>query len=95
VKLKNINGTSNNNCKCGSWIIHWEKFSGQTTGYCQATGCNNKNPLGAHVQKGGGSADQCWYIYPLCDSHNKQSGELNVSDTYKLVSANVKETCGK
>ena len=24
---KNISGTSQNNCNCGSWLEHWEKFS--------------------------------------------------------------------
>jgi len=95
MKVKNIKGTSDNTCKCSSWIDHWEKFSGQTTDYCQADKCYNKDPLGAHVQKGGTSTDQNWYIYPLCDTHNKHSGELEVSDIYTLVSANVKETCGK
>ena len=95
MKIKNINGTSDNNCNCGSWIEHWKKFSGQSTDYCQANNCTNKSPVGAHVQKGGGSTDQSWYIYPLCATHNKHSGELDVSDSYKLVSANVKETCGK
>jgi hypothetical protein len=95
MKIRNINGTSDTTCKCGSWLKHWENFSGQTTNYCQANGCSNKNPLGAHVQKGGGSTDQKWYIYPLCAEHNKHTGELEVSDSYKLVSANKKETCEK
>lgn len=38
-------------------------------------------------------ADQRWYIYPLCADHNRHSGELEVSDAYKLVSANKRETC--
>ena len=95
MKVRNINGTSDNDCKCGSWISHWEKFSEQSTDFCQADGCLNKNPIGAHVQKGGSSTDQSWYIYPLCDAHNKHVGELEVSDRYKLVSANVSNTCGK
>ena len=51
--------------------------------------------MGAHVQKGGTSTDQKWYIYPLCKAHNQQTGELEVSDSYRLVSANKSETCGK
>lgn len=94
MKVKNINGTSDTTCSCGSWLDHWKKFSHQTTEYCQADGCFSKDLVGAHVQKGDGSTDQNWYIYPLCKAHNKHSGELAVSSTYKLVPANKSETCG-
>ena len=93
MKIKNINGTSDTTCSCGSWLDHWKKFSHQTTEYCQADGCLNKDLVGAHVQKGDGSTDQKWYIYPLCKAHNKHTGELEVSSSYKLVSANKSETC--
>lgn len=96
MKIRNINGTSDTTCRCGSWLNHWKNFSGQTLpSYCPANGCLNKDLLGAHVQKGGESLDQKWYIYPLCGSHNKHTGELQVSDGYKLVSANRKETCDR
>ncbi len=26
MKIKNINGTSDNTCTCGSWLKHWEKL---------------------------------------------------------------------
>jgi len=98
MKIKNINGTSDTTCACGSWLKHWEKFSGQsvTVGvtYCPATGCLKKDLVGAHVQKSD-SPDARWYIYPLCSACNQHTGELEVSDTYKLVSANKKETCEK
>lgn len=94
AKVKNINGTSDTNCKCGSWLKHWEKFSGQTTQYCTETKCVNTDLVGAHVQKAD-SADNNWYIIPLCNSHNQSTGTLEVSDSYKLVSANKKETCEK
>jgi hypothetical protein len=96
MKIRNINGTSQTTCRCGSWLRHWEKFSGQvkpTT--CPALGCDRTDVEGAHVQKGGGSADQKWYIYPLCTEHNRYKGELEVWDYYKLVSANKAETCEK
>lgn len=94
--IRNINGTSQTTCNCGSWLKHWENFSGQIRPtYCPAFGCLKKDLLGAHVQKGGNSIDHKWYIYPLCAEHNKYIGELEVSDSYKLVSANKKETCEK
>lgn len=95
ASVKNINGTSENNCKCGSWLKHWEKFSGKTATVCSAYGCNEKIDLvGAHVQKT--TADMSWYILPLCKTHNAKSSELKISDSfYVLVSANKKETCDK
>lgn len=94
MKIRNINGTSQTRCSCGSWLKHWENFSGQTRPlYCPAEGCLRTDLEGAHVQKGGRSTDQKWYIYPLCKEHNKYKGELEVSDAFRLVSANKSETC--
>jgi len=94
MKIKNINGTSQTTCACGSWLKHWEKFSGQSVTYCPAGDCLKKDLVGAHVQKSD-SPDNKWYIYPLCSAHNQSTGVLEVSDSYKLVSANKKETCEK
>lgn len=94
MKIKNINGISQTICRCGSWLKHWEKSSGQTTEFCLATGCLKKDIAGAHIQKAS-SPDQKWYIYPLCKSHNQSISELKISDNYILVSANKKETCEK
>jgi len=94
MKIRNINGTSQTTCRCGSWLKHWENFSRQPRPYsCPAFGCSKTDLLGAHVQKGGGSTNQKWYIYPLCADHNRYTGELEVSDAYRLVSANKRETC--
>lgn len=95
MKIRNINGTSANTCKCGSWLNHWKNYSGLTVPtYCPVQSCLEKELVGAHVQKDGFS-DNNWYIFPLCKTHNAATGKsLEVSDTYKLVSANVRETCG-
>ena len=94
MKIKNINGTSDTTCSCGSWLKHWEKFSGLSVTFCPVSTCVNKDLVGAHVQKAN-STDDKWYIYPLCNSHNQSTGELEVPDGNKLVPANKKETCGK
>ena len=94
MKIRNINGTSQATCACGSWLKHWEKFSGQTVMYCPVDQCVRKDLVGAHVQKDGGF-DNDWYIYPLCSAHNQSTGVLDVSATYSLVSVNKKETCEK
>ena|ERR1043166_5680974 len=96
MKVKNINGTSDNTCKCGSWMDHWKKFSGQLLSqYCSEKVCIRKPEVGAHVQKDN-SADTDWYIVPFCTNHNGETGKsLEIVDSMVLVPANVSKTCGK
>lgn len=94
MKVKNINGTSENTCKCGSWLDHWKKFSGTTAQYCAERSCTQKPEVGAHVQKDSAS-DSSWYIVPMCKGHNAKAQSIELTDSTTLVSANVKETCGK
>lgn len=93
MKVRNIKGTSDNTCKCTSWLAHWEKFSGQKAGLCSEKSCLNTATVGAHVQKDD-LTDRSWYIVPLCDGHNKQASELELWHEPTLVSANVSKTCG-
>ena len=94
MKVNNINGTSDNTCKCASWLEHRKKFSGEALPtYCPETNCIKKPDVGAHVQKDGSTV---WSIIPLCKDHNAQKGKsLSVGDWVTLVSANVSQTCGK
>jgi hypothetical protein len=94
MKVKNMTGTSEKTCSCGSWLKHWENFSGQTTGFCQVIGCTNRDVVGAHVQRMD-TYDLTSYIYPLCNACNLSGEVLVVSDSYKLVKANKAETCEK
>ena len=96
MKVKNINGTSDKACTCGSWLDHWKNFSGQSVPiYCPEVECPRKPEVGAHVQKDNG-IDSRWYIVPLCETHNALTGKsLNISENIKLASANVSLTCGK
>ena len=95
MKVKNINGTSQNTCKCTSWLIHWKTFSKNSLpSYCPEENCTSKPEVGAHVQKDV-ATDNSWYIVPLCMTHNNiGGGSLTISNSIKLVPANVKETCG-
>jgi hypothetical protein len=96
MKVHNVNGTAANTCKCGSWLQHWRRFSGQALPtYCPEKTCLKKPAVGAHVQRDGFS-DRSWYIVPVCEDHNRQVGAaLDLQDTITLVSANVGQTCGK
>ncbi len=93
VKVKNINGTSQNSCPCGSWLNHWKKMSGKAAYYCSVTDCHESVEVGAHVQKDGGT-DASWYIVPMCKKHNAKAPSLNIRDDVQLVPANVSKTCG-
>jgi hypothetical protein len=95
MKVINFNGTSDNSCKCGSWLEHRKKFTGRSIPIiCPEQTCTDKPEVGAHVLKDS-STDKSWYIVPLCKKHNAQTGQsLNIVDT-PLASANVANTCGK
>lgn len=94
MKIKNINGTSGLQCKCGSWLDHWKKHSKQTANYCSEKGCLSAPEVGAHIQKDS-SNDTSWYIVPLCHKHNQKVTSLEIMDDRVLVSANQNQTCGK
>lgn len=94
MKVKNLNGTAANKCKCGSWLAHWEKFSKQPANRCVVVGCKNKQTVGGHVQKES-TSDSSWYIIPICaDCNNKRGQTLEIDNAVNLVSANVSQTCG-
>lgn len=93
MKIRNINGTSDNQCKCGTWLKHWEKYSGQELpSYCPVRDCLSTDLVGAHVQKVNGDE---WYIAILCRGHNQSKGELEIGDYHDLALASQVETCNK
>ena len=96
MKVKNINGTGESKCRCGSWLEHWANFSGQPVPkYCPEEKCIARPEVGAHVQKDD-SFDNNWYIVPLCKVHNAEVGRsLTIADSVHLVPANVSQTCGQ
>jgi hypothetical protein len=92
--VKNIKGTSDNDCKCRSWLNHWKNFSGQKlSDYCSEEKCINPPTVGAHVQRDT-ITDNNWYIVPLCDKHNKAVSSMNIVNSVVLVLANKAKTCG-
>ncbi len=92
ARIKNMMVMSGRLCTCGSWIEHWKKYSGQTVACCVEVSCTGKDLMGVHVQKAS-TEDGDWYIIPLCQAHSEIQGEIEVSDNYKLVSADTLETC--
>lgn len=92
-KIKNINGTSDNKCVCGSWLNHYRENGGSSSVFCSEKDCIKKDLVGSHVQKHD-STDTNWYIVPLCDAHNKSKEVLDIGSRV-LVSANKALTCEK
>ena len=92
MKVKIIQGARQTTCACGSWLRHWEKFSGHTATYCPVEGCWNKDLVGASVQKADDPDESC-YIVAMCYGHSVSMDVHIVSDAYTLVSADKKKTC--
>jgi hypothetical protein len=91
MKVKNLNGTSDNpNCPCGSWIKHWKNHIGVPNPACFWDDCNGQGTDGAHVQKCNG--DMSWYIIPLCKEHNGQHGAtFEIYNNYESLMVPVTE----
>lgn len=96
MKIKNVIRSSkispNPPSNFPSWIDYWKDYHTWWTsitfdvlaeyGY-KCPMCGKLVPLnlvvGGHVQKVD-SEDKHWYIYPICDSCNKQPGKVSVED---------------
>jgi len=90
-KWKNKKGTSERECKCGSWKQHWKKFSGENwPAVCTVYGCINSATMGAHIINNDSSEE---WIVPTCDKCNHADNEFYVKNGTKFVSANKSKTC--
>jgi len=94
MKVKNVNGTLQKQCKCGSWLQHWKNYSGRAAKVCQAKSCIETDLVGTHVQKDTDN-DDSWYIIPLCHSHSRALSPVELVMGAMLVPTNVDLTCGK
>lgn len=94
MEVTNINGRSDDTCKCGSWLEHWRKFSWGKRPCCSVAGCSARQAVGVLVQKVY-PADGFWYVVPVCPEHSRASGTLIIDDFVPLVSADVSGTCGQ
>ncbi len=92
VTVKNLKGTSDLSCRCGTWLRHWERGSGRSATVCWVQGCAKPPEVGAHVKKVG-TFDETRYIVPMCQAHNMIDGNLLLSDAAPLVPSNKQETC--
>ena len=91
--VRNVKGTSRFNCKCGSWLDHYNRFGGLKSNYCVVEDCLNLAAVGAHIVKLI-AFDQDTYIIPMCKQHNASDKLLSVDDDYVTVKASRENTCG-
>jgi hypothetical protein len=81
ITMKNLNGTSDKDCSCGSWLGHWKKFSKtSTTPKCHVQGCESQAEVGAHVilpNMKDESLRKLNFIAPMC----KHTMERRVAST--------------
>jgi hypothetical protein len=93
---KNVSGSGDQKCKCGSWKQHWLNFSGATEwpSECSIKGCSEKPVDGGHLRC---SENNLEYIAPLCSKHNNPNNteEMTLKGGVKLARANRSETCEK
>ena len=96
IEVQHIKGSSRlPKCKCGSWIKHWEKFSGKTRDKCSVVGCTEDAMKGAHIEFVDGNISR-WYIMPVCESHNPPTNEeVTVKSNTVFVPVRKDLTCEK
>ncbi|MBN2238392.1 MAG: hypothetical protein JW712_01350 [Dehalococcoidales bacterium] len=89
MKLKVVNGASQPE-GCNSWLEYWEKYSGQSRPhFCTVKGCMKIDMVAVCVKKADGSDDEV-YVYPMCSTHSKTEGVLDVADNFNLVDVKQK-----
>ena len=83
---KNLEGTGDHKAS-KAWLDVWKERTGYTgTPPCGRKGCGNTATLGGHVKKVG-SADNSWYLLPLCDSCNKLKDPFEKKESMPVASA--------
>ena len=93
--VRNIHGTTNLRCSCGSWLKHWKKGAKSYRATCAVRGCSSEAEVGAHVISVDKRTDRQWWIAPFCKKHNHPNNEsrMFLNSRITLVSANKNITC--
>jgi len=94
MKVTTAKNITPNDCRCGTWLKHWENYGNDFSIGCSVEECARPSEVGVEVQLDK-SDDQCWHIIPFCNSHNKLSTTVEIKNSTVLVSANIERTCGK
>jgi hypothetical protein len=81
-------------CACGTWLEHWQKYSGERLpALCSAMACPCTPAVGAVVRMTGGF-NELSYIVPLCMEHGAQRGQaIELIPGARLVLATARPLC--
>lgn len=86
-------GTSERECKCGSWKQHWINYSHKDwPKSCSVESCTSAPTLGAHVIHSKLVGER---IVPMCDACNKLEDKFAIKSGVSFPSANKSQTCEK
>ena len=92
MRIKIEAGAPKKECKCGSWLAHWEQSAKKKAAKCSVIGCATPAEIGSHVTKP--SLGPVAFIVPLCPEHAAKTGEtLDVAESIVFVRANKQPTC--
>jgi hypothetical protein len=96
MTVRHVKGGGAYTCACGSWLHHWEKFSGEPLPrFCCVENCREKPEMGAHVSKEY-SRDANSYVIPMCKTHAAEKHKcFHVGFSATFVSAEPTMMCGK
>lgn len=86
---RNIRGTSDRSCRCGTWLKHWFVETGLVSAACAVVGCSGDAEVGAHVQSTHGNSTKEHWIVPLCRRCNGLSTLFDLKTSAIPVSANT------
>jgi|AntAceMinimDraft_1070359.scaffolds.fasta_scaffold08600_5 hypothetical protein len=90
---RNKSGTTDRDCRCGSWSQHWLNFSNTAwPGTCSVLGCKTWPGHGGHVYSNS-DPNRHEFIVPLCAQHNGSDESFGLKLDREPVSANQRKTC--
>lgn len=92
TRVRNKGNGAEPDCKCGSWLKHWQRFSPtRASSYCNAMNCRGHPEIGAHVYKVVTPPDTTEFIVPLCEDCHHRTEEFEVLGSFVLADRN--RTC--
>jgi hypothetical protein len=97
MKVKIVDSAVEISCAYGSWLEHWQKFSGAPLGwFCSEIDCVTSPHTGTLVQRDDGGGDDKLYVVPLCARHHDMKGRtIELLGNTLLVPANSGHECEK
>ncbi len=94
TQVKNINGITMPNCKCGCWLTHLKKHNRKPVVFCAEIRCTQMFELEGALVQNTEQNDEQWYVIALCDKHRVATDELTIVNM-DLIPAMEEPNCDK